>query len=490
MKKNYTIFLFIFALFSNFTFAQNPTISPQTLSLAFAEIAKKAEPAVVNIDTKSKGTTFSLNGENIIENGDDKSELARQTRRPQFSVGSGFIVDSKGYILTNAHVVDDAIKITVSLKNGDKFLAKVIGTDQETDIAVLKIEAGRELPILKLADSEAIEVGEWVLAIGSPFGLEQTVTAGIISKVKRSTPFSTPFQKFVQTDAAINRGNSGGPLVNLKGEVVGINSQIATASGESNGIGFALPSNDVLYVYKQILANGLVKRGYLGVVLDSVKQEFATVYGLPTASGAIITEMRDSESAAGKAGLLVNDIITEFDGKKVENATDMISKVAGSEPGKDYSAIYYREIGANLERRTTTIKLAERPSNNKIIDNDIEKKTLGAGTIQPPILALVLSDITPAIAKLQGIEGKKGILVKEISPDSILAEVTNATGGIALKPGDIIQRLNRQEITTVKAFTEIEKKLKKGDAVVLHILSLTDRISKIYQTRIVQFTIQ
>ncbi len=487
MKHLTTVLLFAFVISCvNSTIAQLIVNPAKTLSATFAEVAKLAEPAVVNIDAKSKLPDINVRGEGFDEL---ENRTNKDLRRAQISVGSGFIVDNKGFIITNAHVVEDAAKVTVGLQNGEKFVAKIIGTDDETDLAVLKIETGRELPTIKLGDSDAIEVGEWVLAIGSPFGLEQTVTAGIISKIKRQTDAFKQFQKFIQTDAAINRGNSGGPLLNMKGEVVGINSQIATTNGDASGISFALPSNEALYVFRQILANGKVKRGYLGVVLDSVKQEYAAVYGLTEAKGAIITEMRDKESPAGKAGLLVNDIIIEFGGKKVENAQDLITKVAGSEPGKDYPVTYFREVGTNIEKKIATIKLAERPTKDKIFDNDVVKKKLGDPIVEVSLLGLTLTEVTTAIAKLQGIEGKKGVLVKEVSVDSILSEITNSNGGIALKPGDIIQRLNRTEVATLKAFTDIEKKLKKGDAVVLNILSV-DRFSKTYQNRIVQFTIQ
>src|SRR5256884_2874665 len=211
--------------------------------------------------------------------------LRRQPPRPTRGVGSGFIIDPKGYILTNNHVIDGATRITIGLLTGERFRGKVIGVDKETDLAVIKIDASRDLPVLKLGDSNAADVGDWVLAIGSPFGLDQTVTAGIISKKERESPYFTSFQRFIQTDAAINRGNSGGPLVNMRGEVIGMNSQIATVSGDYNGIGFALPANETSYVYKQILAAGQVRRGYLGITLESVKEEFAKVYGLPEAKG-------------------------------------------------------------------------------------------------------------------------------------------------------------------------------------------------------------
>jgi serine protease Do len=478
MKKIAIVrFLVCFTVFSG-------TIFSQPKETSFAEVAKKAEPAVVSIDTKTKFQEVGA----ISESEDSINNLTRQQTRPVFAVGSGFIVDSKGFIITNAHVVDDSTKVTIRLQNGEQYVASILGTDEETDIAVLKIETNSPLPTLKFGDSNAIQVGEWVLAIGSPFGLEQTVTAGIISKTQRETPSSSSFQKFIQTDAAINRGNSGGPLINMNGDVIGINSQIATSDGNSNGIGFALPSNEANYVYKQILANGKVKRGYLGVVLESVKSEFAKVYELAEAKGAIITEMRDKESPAGKAGLLVGDILIEFDGKKIDNAQDLITKVASTEPEKAVSIIYFREIGSKLEKRTATLKLAERPTKSKVLDSDLVKRKLGNQADTTPF-GLTLAEITPQIAKSQSLENQKGLFIKDVSNESIFTEITNASGAIALKTGDVLQKINRAEVGSIKNFSEIVSKLKKGDAVVLHILSF-NRQNRSYQARIVQFTVQ
>jgi len=220
---------------------------------SFAEIAKKVEPAVVSIDTKGKVPQPVAKGTPAPGDSDDIMEFFRRQlpQRPVYAVGSGFIVDKSGYIITNGHVIDNAARITVKLDSGEEYTARVVGTDDETDLAILKIEAGRDLPFVKLGDSDKSEVGDWVLAIGSPFGLSKTVTAGIISQTQRQTPYATAFQKFIQTDAAINRGNSGGPLVNMDGEVIGVNSQIATSTGDYNGVGSALPSAETMNVYNQ-----------------------------------------------------------------------------------------------------------------------------------------------------------------------------------------------------------------------------------------------
>nr|MBP9665377.1 trypsin-like peptidase domain-containing protein [Pyrinomonadaceae bacterium] len=303
---------------------------PEPASSAFAQAAKKVEPAVVSIDTKSRVSRPVAQATPAPGDQSDMLEFLRRQmqQRPVRVVGSGFIVDKSGYIVTNAHVVDGSAKITVKLDSGEELNALLVGSDEETDIAVLKVEARRDLPFVKFGDSEKVQVGDWVLAIGSPFGLDKSVTAGIISQTRRETPYTTPFQRFLQTDAAINRGNSGGPLVNMAGEVVGVNSQIATSTGDYNGVSFALPSREVDYVYRQIVHSGKVRRGYLGILLDSVQAEFAAVYGLKDRRGAIVTEVREKQGPAATAGIKTGDIIVEFDGQKVSSAQDLIARVA------------------------------------------------------------------------------------------------------------------------------------------------------------------
>src|SRR5216684_4860848 len=291
---------------------QSAARAPEALSASFVEIASRVEPAVVNIDTMQVSNEIA---ESDNEDKPDRTQsnplydmLRRQPPRPTRGVGSGFIIDPKGYILTNNHVIDGATRITIGLLTGERFRGKVIGIDKETDLAIIKIDAARDLPVMKFGDSNSAQVGDWVLAIGSPFGLDQTVTAGIISKKERDSQAFKNFQRFLQTDAAINRGNSGGPLVNMHGEAIGVNSQIATLTGDYNGIGFALPSNEAKFVSEQILGGGKVKRGYLGVTLAPVQGEFARVYRLPEVKGAIVADVpQDAQpSPAIKAGLHVN----------------------------------------------------------------------------------------------------------------------------------------------------------------------------------------
>src|SRR5437870_2953229 len=288
---------------------QSAARAPEALSASFVEIARRVEPAVVNIDTLQASELPETDNEDKTDRTPSNplyDMLRRQPPRPTRGVGSGFIIDAKGYIVTNQHVIEGATRITVGLLTGERFRATVVGIDPETDLAVLKIDASHELPVMKLGDSSSVQVGDWVLAIGSPFGLDQTVTAGIISKKERDSQTFTNFQRFLQTDAAINRGNSGGPLVNMRGEAIGMNSQIATSTGDYNGIGFALPATETDYVYKQIVGAGKVRRGFLGITLESVKEEYAKVYGLPEAKGAIVMEVQATREGqptpAAKAG--------------------------------------------------------------------------------------------------------------------------------------------------------------------------------------------
>jgi serine protease Do len=496
IKKNRILFFaIIFLVFgmalgiwfnSQQTVAEKPIdlrIAPETLSASFVDVAKKVEPAVVSIETKSKVAGISVKGTEAEQEVPDF--LKRQQNRPNYVVGSGFIIEKEGLILTNAHVIEDSARILVKLQNGEEYLAQIIGADEETDIAILKINAGKDLPMVKLGDSEKTQIGDWVLAIGSPFGLAQTVTAGIISQTQRETPFSA-FQKFIQTDAAINRGNSGGPLVNMNGEVIGVNSQIATSTGDYNGISFALPSNDVKYVLQQILTNGKVRRGYLGVGLDSIKPELAKVYEIPETKGAIITGILDKESPSGKAGLQNNDVIINFNNQPVLGSQDLITKVALTEPEKEVQIVFYREINNKLEKQTTTIKLGERPSNNKIYDNDVPRR-LNPNETKP--FGLTLTELTPVLATTYKLDGQKGLLIKGIDASSFISDLRNGNGTQSIKENDLIQKINRQNVSDLKTFNEIFNKLKTGDAVVLHLSSYNRQTQKI-QTKIVSFTVQ
>lgn len=473
--------------------------APEALSASFAEIARRVEPAVVNIETLTAATDVAADKDN--EDKDDQSAnnplldmFRRQARRPTRGVGSGFIVSPKGYILTNEHVVEGSSRIIVGLQSGEKYRGRVVGIDEETDVAVVKIDTPQDLPTVTLGDSNAAQVGDWVLAIGSPFGLDQTVTAGIISKKERETPFFTNFQRFLQTDAAINRGNSGGPLVNMRGEVIGINSQIATSTGDYNGIGFALPAVEANFVYRQILAQGKVRRGYLGVTLESVKDEYARVYGLSEAKGAIVMDVQPTKDGqptpAAKAGIQSNDIITEFNGQPVLSAQDLIQKVASTPVGDSVTFTFLRDREGRLEKMTANVVLGERPKPQQVSEvNDAAPKPgdKAAETKTGLHLGLTLGELTQQLITDKHLAGVRGLYVKDVDPNGLAAEIRGTSGQPALNEGDVITRINRVPVTTLADFQRVVGGLKTGDPIVLHV-SRYDRDRVI--TRIVQFTYQ
>ncbi|MCA1593684.1 MAG: Do family serine endopeptidase [Acidobacteria bacterium] len=468
--------------------------APEALSASFAEIAKTVEPAVVNIDTISAPQQLAQkngNKNSDEEDGEDADNplldmLRNRARRPSRGVGSGFIVDPKGLILTNQHVVEGADRITVKLQSGETLRGEVVGIDDETDLAVVRVKSARDLPFVKLGNSDDALVGDWVLAIGSPFGLEQTVTAGIISTKERLTPGASSFQRFLQTDAAINRGNSGGPLVNMRGEVIGVNSQIATSTGDYNGIGFALPSNIADSVFRQITSVGKVRRGYLGIFLDPIKPEFARVYNLPDTKGAIIRDIADAQSPAAKAGLQTNDIIVEINGQPITGAQDLINKVASTGVGQTMQVTYLREANNRLERHAASVQIGERPPRASAVLEAEDKPD----TVKPepketpksdrPVLGLTLSELTPQIANERNLKGVRGLFVKEIDQAGLAFEA-------GLRKNMVVQRVNRAPVNSLADFESIVGKLKLGDPIVMHVAVYNgDRILQ----NIVQFTFQ
>lgn len=471
--------------------------APEALSASFAEIARRVEPAVVNIDTLTAASDVA---EKDTEDKEDQSSgnplfdmFRRQARRPARGVGSGFIVDHKGYILTNEHVVEGATRITIGLQSGEKLRGQVIGIDHETDLAVIKVETTHDLPTVKLGDSNGAQVGDWVLAIGSPFGLEQTVTAGIISKKERESQFFQTFQRFLQTDAAINRGNSGGPLVNMRGEVIGVNSQIATSTGDYNGIGFALPANEAGFVYRQLVAGGKVKRGYLGITLESVRAEFARVYGLPETKGAIVMdvqrELDGQQTPAGKAGLQANDVIVEFDGQSIQTAQDLIARVAATPVGQTASMTLLRDMDGKLEKRTVSVVLGERPAS-------LAPSALGT-TPQPAKekepapkgntlrLGITLGELTPQLITGKHLAGVKGLYIKEVDPNGIAADARPNP----VRESEVVTRINRVAVSTLADFQRVLNGLKPGDAIVLNLTRYDEESDRLRQ-RIVQFSYQ
>ena len=472
--------------------------APEALSASFAEIARRVEPAVVNIET-------TQNQPEISEKDEDKEDqstnplldMFRRQRRPSRGIGSGFIINPKGYILTNHHVIEDAARITVGLQSGEKYRGTVVGVDPETDVAVIKIDAPKDLPTVTLGDSNAAQVGDWVLAMGSPFGLDQTVTAGIISKKERETPYFNVFQRFLQTDAAINRGNSGGPLVNMRGEVIGMNSQIATSTGDYNGIGFALPANETSFVYKQLIAQGKVKRGYLGITLESVHDEYAKVYGMAEAKGAIVTSVTAEEKGlptpAAKAGLQPNDIIVDFENAPVLNAQDLIQRVASTPVGQQVSLSYLRDINGKLDKKTVSVALSERPPSNT-------REWVGPTSTTPKgndprgnslHLGVTLAELTPQLLADRHLTGVQGLYVKDIDANGLVAELRSAAGQPMLIEGDIINRINRVPVSSLADFTRVLSGLKAGDPIVLNVIRIQRDVKGDRQIPlIVQFTYQ
>jgi serine protease Do len=468
--------------------------APEALSASFVEIARKVEPAVVNIDTLQASTDIAET------DNDDKSDrtqsnplydmLRRPPARPTRGVGSGFIIDPKGYILTNNHVIEGATRITIGLLTGERFRGKVIGIDKETDLAIIKVDAPRDLPVMKFGDSNSAQVGDWVLAIGSPFGLDQTVTAGIISKKERDSQAFTNFQRFLQTDAAINRGNSGGPLVNMHGEAIGVNSQIATLTGDYNGIGFALPSNEAKFVCEQLLSNGKVKRGYLGVTLDSVRGEFARVYKLPDTRGAIVADVQQERGGqltpAARAGLQPNDVIVEFNGQPVQDSNDLIAKVAGTAVGQTVAITFLRDVDGKLDRRPVNVTLGERPdfyARDGEVSGPKEKSESAKNSTGR--IGLTLGELTPQQITEKHLNGVKGLYVKEVDPNGLAADIRP----LEVQSGEVVTRINRVPVVTLADFQRVVESLKPGDAIVLN-LSRFDRTSDRVVQRIVQFTYQ
>ena len=468
--------------------------APEALSASFAEIARRVEPAVVNIDTVSATPQVAeKEGEEGAEGPDDEDGdnplldmLRRHARRPSRGVGSGFVVDPKGLILTNYHVVENMSRIMVKLQTGETVRGQIVGFDEETDLAVIKVNAGRELPAVRIGNSDEVEVGDWVLAVGSPFGLEQTVTAGIISTKERQTEEGASFRRFLQTDAAINRGNSGGPLVNMRGEVIGVNSQIATTTGDYNGIGFALPANVAASVYKQLIDGGKVRRGYLGVFLDRVRPEFARVYELPSAKGAIVRDVADPQGPAAKAGMQANDVVVEFNGQGVESAQDLISKVAATPVGQTVQVTYLRELNNKLERRTASITVGERPvrgagDERTTSDKPATTRQLG-GESKPekPTLGIKVSELTPQLANERNLKGVRGLIIQDIDQSGIAYDA-------GLQRNMVIQRVNRAPVNSIDDFERIINSLKPGDPIVMHVA--TNNGERVAQS-IVQFTFQ
>jgi serine protease Do len=428
----------------------------------FVDLVEKHGPAVVNVSTQTRGGSSIQHLPGLSED-DPWSEFFRRFMPPEarpgpaprqgpqsprggerqpplrpFGAGSGFIVSSDGYVLTNAHVVDNADEVTVTLTDKRDFKAKVIGVDKRTDVAVLKIDA-TNLPKVTIGSSDKLRVGEWVLAVGSPFGLTNSVSAGIVS-AKGRDEVDRGGVAFIQTDVAVNPGNSGGPLFNLKGEVVGINSQILSRTGGYQGISFAIPIDDALRVSEQIIKTGRVSRGRLGVLIGNLTREAAEALGLPKAQGASVQNV-EKDSPAEKAGVQAGDIVLKVDGRSIEGSAELTRVIGNTKPGSRVTLNVWRSGSA----RDISVTVGE------FKDEKSETPKVKAGK-----------------SKAEATPGKLGIAVSDLNAEQkkdlklaggVLVEVAQGAAAMVVQAGDIIMRVNNTDITSAKQFSDIVAKL-------------------------------
>lgn len=459
IKKVMAISVFCLAVMGNFVVAGNA----QAYQLPdFTELAEKQGPAVVNISitqvVQANGSPFAgmPNDEALAElfrrfgvpvPGAPGNNAPQQEYKSQ-SLGSGFIISSDGYIMTNAHVIRNASEVVVKLNDKREFTAKIIGADARTDVALLKIEAN-SLPKVTFGNPEQLKVGEWVVAIGSPFGLESTLTAGVVSAKGRALPQEN-FVPFIQTDVAINPGNSGGPLFNLKGEVVGINSQIYSRTGGYMGLSFAIPIDVAMDISDQLRMTGKVTRGWLGIGIQEINKELAESFGMKNTNGALVSNV-EKGSPAEKGGLEAGDVILKFDGKAVEASSDLPRIVGATKPGKQVPV----EILRKGSTRSLSIALGEMPT---------EKDEIVVGSKAPAKtevnrLGLILRDLTPQQKKK--INGKNGLLVVE-------SQAPAAQAGI--RRGDVILGVNNTEVQNLEQFDKQIAAIAAGRTVALLVL--------------------
>ncbi len=428
-------------------------VSPSYAELPnFADLVEEVSPAVVKINT----VTNRANQSKRLNRQDQLPELFRdlfeqrnrqqQPPPPARSMGSGFVISKDGYILTNHHVVDGADEIQVLFADRHEYRAEIIGSDRRSDLALLKIEA-ENLPTLEFADADALRVGEWVLAIGSPFGLDYSVTAGIVSAIGRSIPTEKGenYVPFIQTDVAINPGNSGGPLFNLDGEVVGINSQIYSRSGGSIGLSFSIPASVALDVVAQLKSDGRVQRGWLGVVIQDVDKALAESLELGKPQGALINAVEE-DGPADRGGIVPGDVIVSFDGQPIVNSGDLPHVVGGVAPGSKVSVEIYREG----KRKTLNVEVGSLDKNaDSVADSDIDSSDR-LGLITAPV-----SDSERQQLRLRG-----GIMVAEVAADSAAARA-------GLRTGDIIVQLGYSRIDDLDEYRQVVKELPENTPIAI-----------------------
>jgi serine protease Do len=421
----------------------------KSLSLVFEHVADQITPSVVNITAvkKSKPLPRRKPGENDGLDpfreyfGNDLFEKFFQEQLPdgggssQPSFGTGVIIDDKGHILTNNHVVGEADEITVRLRDGRSVKASTVGRDERTDLAVIKIKADRIIAA-KLGDSDKLKIGEWVVASGNPFGLDNTITAGIVSAKGRSIMGGNQYEDFIQTDAAINPGNSGGPLVNLDGEVIGINTAIFSRSGGYMGIGFAIPVNMARSVYESLISEGKVVRGWLGVGIQNLTDELSKSFKFSGSEGALVGHV-DPKGPAAKAGIKQGDIIVSLNGEKIKNINQLRNYAATLKPGSKAPV----EVIRNGQRTTLSLQVAELPAN-------VKKSGADSTAEKTSQLGMYLEQLTPEIAEKLGSERTEGVVVAKVQPGSLAAR-----GGILQR--DIIISINGKEISSASEVKEM-----------------------------------
>ncbi|MFH0902214.1 MAG: DegQ family serine endoprotease [Pseudomonadota bacterium] len=409
-----------------------------SLSEGFAPVVDRAKPAVVNISSTRvvKTSVFEWQGDPFFapffrgfgrDSGGGQGPGNQQERREK-GLGSGVVVTADGYILTNNHVIQDADEVTVSLADERSFKAKVVGTDEKTDLALLKIEANN-LPVLPLGDSTRVRVGEFALAIGNPFGLDQTVTLGIISAIGRGSIGIVDYEDFIQTDAAINPGNSGGALINHRGELIGINTAILSRAQGNQGIGFTIPAHLAKSVMDQLRDHGKVVRGYLGVGIQEITQAMGKALSLSSTKGALIGDVM-AGTPADKAGIKRGDIVVAINGEEVASSTGFRMRISQTAPGTKVRLTVQRDSA----RRDVEVTLGELPDDGGLASSSSGSKS------KPQALGLELEALNPALARRLGLpSGATGAVVTGVAPGSPAAEA-------GLHPGDVIQEVNRKPV--------------------------------------------